>query len=146
MQLCVLNQHGKAQSLISNSLTAKRSENLTAKRSNSLINMTKRNILAGVSFGLMMWIMMEIVPIFTSSKTVSTCELILTFIFWMIGGFVFAFINSKSDKNTRELLEEQKRKLEELEKNVENIDYMAGSNPDDFINDKNWENIKNEKK
>lgn len=83
--------------------------------------------------------MMEIVPIFTSSKTVSTCELILTFIFWMIGGFVFAFINSKSDKNTRELLEEQKRKLEELEKNVENIDYMADSNPDDFINDKNWE-------
>lgn len=101
--------------------------------------MTKQNILSGVSFGLIMWIMMEIVPIFIASKSVVPRTLILSFVFWLIAGVVFAFLNSKSNKNTREILEEQKIRMEELEKNVEHIDYMAGSNPDDFISDENWE-------
>ena len=100
--------------------------------------MTKQNILSGVSFGLIMWIMMEIVPILLPPKC-SARTLILSFVFWLIAGVVFAFLNSKSNKNTREILEEQKIRMEELEKNVEHIDYMAGSNPDDFISDENWE-------
>ncbi len=101
--------------------------------------MTKRNILSGVLFGLMMWILTEVVPIITTSKSISTQGLILSFIFWLAAGFVFGFINSKSHKHTRELLEEQQKKIDELEKNIEHIDYMSGTNPDNFIKDKNWE-------
>lgn len=91
-----------------------------------------------VFWGVFMWLMMEILPIFISSREVNVKTLIVTFFLWMLGGFIFAYINSKTNPDYAELAEQRKKRMEELEKNTENIDYLKGSNPDEFLKDEKW--------